>query len=58
LRVGVIGESLCLLMPSMSSDIGGFGEFGEKIFSSIRCSAQIQGENVVKDQEQCSWIGY
>jgi len=29
LRVGVIGESLCLLMPSMSSDIGGFGEFGE-----------------------------
>ena len=29
MRVGVIGESLCLLMPSMSSDIGGFGEFGE-----------------------------
>ena len=31
MRVGVIGESLCLLMPSMSSDIGGFGEFGELI---------------------------
>ena len=29
MRVGVIGESLCLLMPSMSSDIGGFGEIGE-----------------------------
>jgi len=30
LRVGVIGVSLCLLMPSVSSDIGGFGEFGER----------------------------
>jgi len=29
LRVGVIGGSLCLLMPSVSFDIGGFGEFGE-----------------------------
>ena len=25
LRVGVIGESLCLLMPSVSSDIDDFG---------------------------------
>ena len=30
MRVGVIGVSLCLLIPSVSSDIGGFGEFGEK----------------------------
>jgi len=28
-RVGVIGESLCLLIPSVSSDIGGFSEFGK-----------------------------
>jgi len=29
LRVGVIGLSLCLLMPSVSLDIDGFCEFGE-----------------------------
>jgi len=32
LRVGVIGISLCLLMLSVSSDIGGFGEFGEYVY--------------------------
>jgi len=29
LRADVIGVSLCLLMPSVSSDIDGFGEFGD-----------------------------